>query len=86
MDAERVWADAVGMERPGRLGYVGAGRGVTPRPPLGELRPPKPVPKMTNRFWDACAPNPRLTTPPDFGTITMLSRKDRGAMEDRCEN
>ena len=44
-DAERVWTDAVGMERPGRLGYVGAGRGVTPRRRLGELRPPKPAPK-----------------------------------------
>ena len=51
-DAERVWAYAVGLERPGRLGYVGAGRGATPRRRLGELRPPKPAPKMTNRFWD----------------------------------
>ena len=34
-DAERVWADAVGLGRSGRLGVVGAGRGVTSRPPPG---------------------------------------------------
>ena len=44
-DAERVWADAAGMERPGRTGYVGDGRGATPRRRLGEPRPPKPAPK-----------------------------------------
>ena len=45
LDAERVWADAVGMERSGRTGYVGDGRGVTPRRRLGEPRLPKPAPK-----------------------------------------
>ena len=44
-DAERAWADAVGMEWSGRLGVVGSGRGVALRRRLGELRPPKLVPK-----------------------------------------
>ena len=43
--AERVWADAVGLEQSGRLGYVGAGRGAASRRSPGDLRPPKPAPK-----------------------------------------
>ena len=45
------------MERSGRLGYVGTGRGATPRRQLGELRPTKPA-----RKW--------LTV---SGTVTPLS-------------
>ena len=51
-DAERVWADSVGMERPGRLGVVGAGRGRNSAPPAGGAASSETRPKMTNRFWD----------------------------------
>ena len=62
-DAERVWADAVGMERSGRLGVVGAGRGVTLRRRLGELRPPKPAPKRPTVSGTVTAPSPTSRQP-----------------------
>ena len=55
LDAERVWDDAAGMERPGRLGVVGSGRGVASRPSLGGAASSETRPKMTIRFWDCYA-------------------------------
>ena len=47
-NAERVWADAVGLERSELAAST------SPRRSLGKPRPPKPDPQMPNRFWDAC--------------------------------
>ena len=53
-DAERVGADAAGLERSGRTATVGVGRGAAQRRSPGKLRPLKSAPKTPNRFWDAC--------------------------------
>ena len=50
--AERVGADATGLERSGRLGYVGAGRSAAPPTSAGESSSSETRPKMPNRFWD----------------------------------
>ena len=41
----RLGASAFGARCSGQIGYVGPDRGATPRPLLGEPRPPKPAPK-----------------------------------------
>ena len=47
-NAERVWADAVGLERSELAAST------SPRRSLGKPRHPKPDPQMPNRSWDAC--------------------------------
>ena len=47
-NAERVWADAVGLERSELAAST------SPRRSLGKPRHPKPDPQIPNRFWDAC--------------------------------
>ena len=60
-NAERVWAYAAGLERSGRLGHVGSGRGAAPRPPPGSCalrNPPQNAQPFLGRLRkELTAPN-----------------------------